>query len=56
MRLPQRAIHLDFHTMPAMGDVGANFDAEEFAQNRRRIGSFSFGFFEGVPVSPIYHH
>ena len=32
MRLPHRAIHLDFHTMPAVNDVGVDFDAEEFAQ------------------------
>lgn len=31
MRLPKRAIHLDFHTMPAVDDVGANFDADDFA-------------------------
>ena len=32
MRLPQRAIHLDFHTMPAVNDVGADFDPEEFVR------------------------
>ena len=32
MRLPHRAVHLDFHTMPAVNDVGAEFDAEEFAR------------------------
>lgn len=31
MRLPQRAIHLDFHTMPAVPDVGADFDPDDFA-------------------------
>lgn len=32
MRRPHRAIHLDFHTMPAVGNVGADFDADEFAR------------------------
>ncbi len=27
---PERAIHLDFHTMPGVYDVGENFDAEQF--------------------------
>ena len=32
MKLPCRAVHLDFHTMPAVPDVGADFDAGEFAR------------------------
>ena len=32
MKLPRRAVHLDFHTMPAVPDVGAEFDAETFAR------------------------
>jgi len=28
---PKRAIHLDFHTMPGIYDVGRDFDADEFA-------------------------
>ncbi|NLF01423.1 MAG: hypothetical protein GX601_10655 [Anaerolineales bacterium] len=28
---PKRAIHLDFHTMPGVYDVGAHFDADGFA-------------------------
>ena len=28
----QRQIHLDFHTSPFIPDVGADFDADEFAQ------------------------
>ncbi len=31
-RLPPRQIHLDFHTGPAIGDVGRDFRAVEFAQ------------------------
>ena len=29
---PQRAVHLDFHTMPRVPDVGAEFDAGAFAR------------------------
>ena len=29
---PQRAVHLDFHTMPRVYDVGAEFDADQFAR------------------------
>lgn len=32
MKLPRRAVHLDFHTMPAVPDVGADFDADAFAR------------------------
>ncbi|MFH0965035.1 MAG: hypothetical protein V2A58_13630, partial [Planctomycetota bacterium] len=32
MRLPRRAIHLDFHTLPAVPDVGIDFDADAFAR------------------------
>ena len=31
MRLQQRGSFLDFHTMPAVPDVGADFDGDEFA-------------------------
>ena len=30
-QFPRRAVHLDFHTMPGVYDVGRDFDAEEFA-------------------------
>jgi uncharacterized lipoprotein YddW (UPF0748 family) len=29
---PKRAIHLDFHTMPYVYDVGSDFEPEEFAE------------------------
>ncbi|MCE9590690.1 MAG: alpha-L-fucosidase [Planctomycetes bacterium] len=32
MHLPFRQIHLDFHTGPAIPDVGVEFDADEFAR------------------------
>lgn len=33
----KRAIHLDFHTMPGIYDVGSSFDAYEFAQTLKSI-------------------
>lgn len=30
--LPLRQVHLDFHTSPIIGDVGAKFDADEFVE------------------------
>lgn len=35
-RRPWRKIHLDFHNTPAVGDVGAGFDADEFVDTLRR--------------------
>jgi len=35
---PERAIHLDFHTMPAVYDVGRDFDAKEFAKTLKDAG------------------
>jgi len=32
MRLIKRAVHIDFHTLPAIPDFGANFDAKVFAR------------------------
>jgi len=34
--LPARQIHLDFHTGPAILDVGTDFDAREFARTMKR--------------------
>ena len=34
--LRQRQIHMDFHTGPAIPDVGADFDAREFAKTLKR--------------------
>jgi len=36
--LPSRHIHLDFHTSPAVIDVGRDFDADEFAETLERAG------------------
>jgi len=35
VNLPFRQIHLDFHTSPDIHDVGADFDADEFAETLR---------------------
>ena len=34
----KRAIHLDFHTMPGVYDVGSDFDADEFVQTLETAG------------------
>ena len=41
MPFPQRQIHLDFHTAPQIPDVGADWDADHFAQTLQRahVGS-----------------
>lgn len=35
---PKRAIHLDFHTMPGIYDVGAEFNPKEFARTLKKAG------------------
>lgn len=35
---PKRAIHLDFHTMPGVYDVGSEFVPEEFARTLKKAG------------------
>jgi len=36
MKLPQRQVHLDFHTSPWIPDVASEFDAREFARTFRQ--------------------
>ncbi|MCE0499410.1 MAG: alpha-L-fucosidase [Methylacidiphilales bacterium] len=36
MNLPQRQVHLDFHTSPWIPDVASEFDAQEFARTFRK--------------------
>ena len=36
MRYPKRGIHIDFHTMPNVPDVGADFDADQFVATLRK--------------------
>lgn len=36
--LPNRIVHIDFHTLPGIGDVGSEFDAEAFADTLAGAG------------------
>ena len=36
---PRRAVHLDFHTMPGVPDMGRDFDADEFADTLKNAGA-----------------
>lgn len=47
---PKRTIHLDFHTGPAVPDVGADFDARTFAQ------TFADAHIDSVTVFAKCHH
>ena len=49
-RFPRRTIHLDFHTGPAVPDVGAEFDPEQFAQ------TFAAAHVDSVTVFAKCHH
>jgi hypothetical protein len=48
--LPRRQIHLDFHTGPAIGDVGRDFDARQFAAAMKRA------YVNSVTVFAKCHH
>lgn len=43
--IPFRQIHLDFHTSPLVGDIGAEFDAEEFADTLKKAHVNSINLF-----------
>lgn len=47
---PKRTVHLDFHTGPAVPDVGADFDPEEFAR------TFAEANVDSVTVFAKCHH
>jgi alpha-L-fucosidase len=49
-RFPRRTIHLDFHTGPAVPDVGAEFDPEQFAE------TFAAAHVDSVTVFAKCHH
>jgi hypothetical protein len=49
-RMPRRTIHLDFHTGPQVPDVGAEFDAEDFA------ATFAAADVDSVTVFAKCHH
>jgi len=50
MKLPQRQVHLDFHTSPWIPDVASEFDAREFAKTFREARV------ESVTIFAKCHH
>lgn len=53
--LPKRSIHLDFHTLPAIADVGRNFDAGKFAATLERSGVQSITVFAKCNLGCAYY-
>jgi hypothetical protein len=53
--LPFRQIHLDFHTSPDIPDVGADFDAQRFAQTLLRAKVSSVTLFARCHHGHIYY-
>ena len=51
--LPSRQIHLDFHTGPAVPDVGVGFDAKAFAQTMKRANVNSVTLFAQCHHGPL---
>lgn len=56
MQLPQRQIHLDFHTGPALRDVGADFDARAFARTMKRAHVNSVTVFAKCHHGHLYYN
>ncbi|RYG34639.1 hypothetical protein EON81_15000 [bacterium] len=54
-RFPLRTIHLDFHTSPAIPDVGRDFDAEVFAQTFKEAGIDSVTLFAKCHHGHLYY-
>ncbi len=48
--LPYRQIHLDFHTSPAIPDVGKDFDAQQF------VGTLQDAYVDSINVFAKCHH
>jgi hypothetical protein len=53
--LPWRQIHLDFHTGPAIPDVGRDFNAREFARTMKRAGVTSVTVFAKCHHGHLYY-
>jgi hypothetical protein len=53
--LPFRQIHLDFHTSPAIRDVGRDFDADAFAQTMQDACVSSVTVFAKCHHGHLYH-
>ena len=54
--LPSRQIHLDFHTGPAVPDVGVDFDAKAFAQTMKRANVNSVTVFAKCHHGHLYYN
>ncbi|HWB53161.1 MAG TPA: alpha-amylase family protein, partial [Tepidisphaeraceae bacterium] len=53
--LPRRQIHLDFHTGPAIHDVGVNFNARRFADTMKRAHVDSVTLFAKCHHGHLYY-
>jgi hypothetical protein len=53
--LPQRQVHLDFHTSPHIPGVGVDFDAREFAQTMKRAHVNSVTVFAKCHHGQLYY-
>jgi Hypothetical glycosyl hydrolase 6 len=56
MKLRTRQIHLDFHTGPAIPDVGATFDARQFAATMKRAHVNSVTVFAKCHHGHLYYN
>jgi len=56
MKLRTRQIHLDFHTGPAIPDVGAKFDARQFARAMKRAHVNSVTVFAKCHHGHLYYN
>ena len=54
--LPSRQIHLDFHTGPAIPDVGTGFDARDFARTMKRAHVNSVTVFAKCHHGHLYYN
>jgi hypothetical protein len=54
--LPMRQVHLDFHTSPAIGDVGRDFNAKEFAATMKRAHVNSVTVFAKCHHGHLYYN
>jgi hypothetical protein len=55
MNYPQRTIHLDFHTMPGVKDVGMDFNGREFAKTLREAHVDSINVFAKCNLGFAYY-
>lgn len=55
-RLPGRQIHLDFHTGPAVPDVGSQFDAKAFAKTMKQANVDSVTVFAKCHHGHLYYN